>query len=136
MGLKVIEGGLSPRRHVVLVVEDEPVIRFTLMVHLEDHGFEVRGASCAADAVAILQEPGCLIDLVFSDVRMPGEMDGLELSRWVFEHRPNIPVILASGDLGKNAALMDLCGAETMLKPYSFEAAEAKIRSTIDRERE
>ena len=121
------------RRKVVLVVEDEPMIRLALGTHLEDKGFAVREAACAADAVAILQEPGCPVNLVFSDVRMPGEMDGLGLSKWVFENRPNIPVILASGDLGKEAAMKDLCGVEAITKPYNFDMAADKIRDLIAR---
>ena len=120
-------------QQIVLVVEDEPTIRFALAVHLEEKGFQVREAGCAAEAIAVLQEPGCGVNLVFSDVRMPGEMDGLGLSRWVFENRPNIPVILASGDIGKNAAMHDLCGAETIAKPYNYDVATNRIRDAITR---
>jgi DNA-binding NtrC family response regulator len=115
----------------VLVVEDEPMIRLALCTHLEEKGFVIREAACAADAIAILQEPGCPVNLVFSDVRMPGELDGLGLSKWVFENRPNIPVILASGDLGKETAMKDLCGVEALAKPYNFDAAADKIRDLI-----
>ena len=127
--------GLPQAPKVVLVVEDEPIIRLALCTHLEEKGFEVREATCAADAIVILQEPGCPINLVFSDVRMPGEMDGLALSRWVFENRPNIPVILASGEIGKEAAIKDLCGAEAITKPYNFDAAADKISDLIAKRR-
>lgn len=123
-----LPGGMPPKGRVVLVVEDEPMIRLALCTHLEDKGFDVREAACAADAIAVLEEPGCPVSLVFSDVRMPGAMDGLALSKWVFENRPNIPVILASGDMGKETAMKDLCGVEAITKPYSFEAAADKIR--------
>jgi len=129
--IKVIEGGLPARKQVVLVVDDEPVIRLALAVHLEEKGFKVLEAGCAADAIAILQEPDSVVNLVFSDVRMPGEMDGIGLSRWIFENRPNIAVILASGDLGKTTAMEDLCGAEAIVKPFNFEAATNKIRDAI-----
>jgi DNA-binding NtrC family response regulator len=129
--IKVIEGGLPARKQVVLVVDDEPMIRMSMADHLEEKGFEVRDAACAADAIAILQEPGCIVNLVFSDVRMPGEMDGIGLSRWIFENRPNIAVILASGDIGKNAAMDDLCGAEAMTKPFNYDTATDKIRAAI-----
>lgn len=117
----------------MLVVDDEAMIRLSLAEHLEEKGFQVRMAGNAAEAVAILQEQGCIVNLVFSDVRMPGEMDGIGLSRWIFENRPNIPVILASGDLGKTTAMHDLCGAETMAKPYSYENATDKIHAAINR---
>ena len=129
--LKPIPGGMPPKGQVVLVVEDEPMIRIALCTDLEARGFEIREAACAADAIEILREPGCPVDLVFSDVRMPGAMDGLGLSRWVFENRPNIPVILASGDLGKETAMKDLWGAEAIVKPYGFDAAADRIRELM-----
>ena len=120
---------------MVLVVEDEPLILMALAAHLDDKGFTVREACCAADAIAILEKPGCPIDLVFSDVRMPGAMDGFGLSRWIFENRPNVPVILASGNVGQLSVLENLCGAQAMAKPYSFDAATEKITLAIDSNR-
>ena len=128
-------GGLPTQRRVVLIVEDEVFICLALASHLADKGFTVREAHCAADAIAILEEPGCAIDLVFSDVRMPGEMDGFGLSRWIFENRPNVPVILASANVGQLSVLENLCGAGTMAKPYDFDAATAKITLAIDNNR-
>src|ERR1017187_8274182 len=98
-------GGLPTQRRVVLIVEDEVLICLALATHLADKGFTVREAHCAADAIAILEERGCPIDLVFSDVRMPGEMDGFGLSRWILENRPNVSVILASGNVGQLAVV-------------------------------
>ena len=131
--VRVIESGLPARKQVVLVVDDEPTIRTCLVIHLEDKGFAVREAGNAAEAIAILQEPGSIVNLVFSDVRMPGEMDGIGLSRWIFENRPNVAVILASGDLGKSTAMDDLCGAEAIGKPYNYEVATNKIRAAISK---
>src|SRR5437868_3973798 len=113
--------------------DDEPLIRFGLALHLEDAGFDVREAHCAEEAITILQEPGCSIDLVFSDVRMPGELDGIGLSRWIFENRPNIPVILVSGEIGKSTAVRDLCAAEAITKPFLYENVTNKIRAAITR---
>lgn len=131
--IKVIEGGLPHHKQVVLVVDDEPAIRLALACHLEEKGFEVCEAGSAAEAIAILEEPGRIVNLIFSDVRMPGEMDGIGLSRWIFENRPNVAVILASGDLGKATAMDDLCGAEAMAKPFSFETATDKIRAALSK---
>jgi len=129
--IKAIDGGVTPRKRVVLVVEDEPIIRFGLAVHLEESGFQVIEAESAPDAIAILQEPGCIVNLVFSDVRMPGAIDGIGLSRWIFENRPNIAVILASGEVGKATAVQDLCGAETMTKPFDYGSLTTRIHSAI-----
>ena len=128
---KISGGGSPDQKQVVLVVEDEPIIRFGLALHLEQSGFDVREAESAVDAIAVLQEPGCIVNLVFSDVRMPGEMDGIGLSRWIFENRPNIAVILASGELGKATAVQDLCGAETMTKPFDYGSVTSRIRDAI-----
>ena len=51
------------------------------------------------------------------------------------ENRPDLPLILATGDLGKQNAATELRGAETMAKPYDFDAAARKIRSTIQHHR-
>ena len=129
--IRAIDGGASPRRRIILVVEDEPIIRFGLAVHLEECGFEVIEAEDACSAIAVLQTPGRMVDLVFSDVRMPGAMDGIGLSRWIFENRPNVPVILASGEVGKATAIQDLCGAETMTKPFDFSNLTTRIHAAI-----
>lgn len=136
MVLKILQGGLPQQRHRVLVVEDEALIRLSVALHLQDNNFHVREASSAAEAVAVLVEPDCFIDLVLSDVRMPGAMDGLGLSRWVFENRPNIPVILVTGDMDRMAALQNRFGAEILSKPYNFDNAVATIRNAIARKRE
>ena len=129
--ISVIDGGAISRSRVILVVEDEPIIRFGLALHLEECGFQVIEAYDAPSAIALLQEPGCMVDLVFSDVRMPGGIDGIGLSRWIFENRPNMPVILASGEIGKAAAMQDLCGAETMTKPFDFANLSIRINAAI-----
>jgi DNA-binding NtrC family response regulator len=130
---KLIKVETSHSQHVILVVDDEPLIRFSLSLHLEGCGFQVITAANAAEAVEILTEPGCLVDLVFSDVRMPGKMDGVGLSRWIFDNRPNIAVILASGEIGKTTAIHELCAAETLAKPFDYDYATDKIRAAIKR---
>ena len=62
-------------RPVVLVVEDEILIRFLISEHLRDVGFTVIEASNADDAAAVIQSESP-VDLVFSDINMPGGMDG------------------------------------------------------------
>lgn len=118
------------QRHTVLVVDDEPAIRGVLCEFLCECGLHPQAAENAARAIAIIEHGG--VDLVFSDVRMPGAMDGYGLARWILQHRPELPVILATGDLGKaNAA--GLTGIETFAKPYDFDAVVRKIRATIAR---
>ena len=108
-----------------------PAFRLGLSLHLEGCGFQVITAGSAEEAVQILERPGCSVDVVFSDVRMPGEMDGIGLSRWVFDNKPHIAVILASGDFSKSLAVGDLCGAQILTKPYDYELATNTIRAAI-----
>jgi len=113
----------------VLVVDDEPAIRGVLCEFLQECGLAPIAVENADQALAVLDDPEP-VDLVFSDVRMPGSMDGYGLARWILKHRPQLPVILATGDPGTiNAA--GLSGVETFAKPYDFDMAVRKIRDTI-----
>ena len=120
-------------RHVVLVVDDEFLVRNVLCEILKDAGFHVLQAECAHDAITILEKL-VRVDLVFSDVKMPG-MDGFELARWVNAHKNDLPVILASGYVGKTNMASELRCAEFLRKPFDFDTVIEKIRDTISRRR-
>ena len=122
-------------RHVILIVDDELVILGFLSEHLRDCGFVPLTASSADEAIRLIRL-GMAIDLVFSDVRMPGELDGYGLARWMSENCPNIPVILVSGDSGNANAAAQLCNIETMAKPYDFDAIVKKFRERIARHKQ
>jgi DNA-binding NtrC family response regulator len=123
------------QRHTVLVVDDEPAIRGVLCEFLRECGFNSLSAENADQAMTLIAG-GSAVDLVFSDVRMPGTMDGCGLARWILQNRPELPVILATGDLGKANAAAGLSGVETFAKPYDFDAAVRKIRDTIFRRKQ
>jgi CheY-like chemotaxis protein len=80
----------------VLVVEDEALIRMVTVDTLEDAGFNTIEAANADEAIAIVCDRHD-IDVLFTDVNMPGKLDGMDLMRLVTENRPDISVILASG---------------------------------------
>lgn len=81
---------------VVLVVEDEALIRMCAVDLVENAGFRVVEASNADEAVEIINR-GQDIDIIFTDVDMPGSMDGLELVRQLHESQPEVGIIVASG---------------------------------------
>ena len=81
---------------VVLVVEDETIIRSSVVEYLEEEGFAVLEAASGLEALAIVREGAQEIDLVVSDVVMP-EMDGPTLLREVRKHQPDLKVIFVSG---------------------------------------
>jgi DNA-binding NtrC family response regulator len=121
--------------HIVLIVDDEPSIRAVLSEYLRGCGFFTVLAGNAAEAIRLITI-GTAIDLVFTDVRMPGEMDGYGLAHWVMENRPDLPLILATGDLGKANAAAQICTIECLAKPYDFDQAARTIRATITRHRQ
>ena len=80
----------------VLVVEDHPIIRSTILLLLDDAGYHVLEAP-DADAAILLMESRPDIRVVFSDLEMPGSMDGLRLIHAIRERWPPVILILASG---------------------------------------
>ena len=121
----------NQRRHTILIVDDEPAIRGILYDYLSECGFNPLAVESADEAVKLL-EKGHVVDLVFSDVRMPGTMDGFGLARWVMANRPGLPVLLASGDLGKTNAVRELVGAEILPKPYDFDLVVRKMHAALN----
>lgn len=83
---------------VVLVVEDEMLLRMRTVDMVEDAGFTSLEAVDADEAVAILESRSD-IALLFTDIQMPGSMDGLKLAHAVHERWPPIKIILVSGKL-------------------------------------
>jgi CheY-like chemotaxis protein len=83
---------------VVLVVEDEMLLRMRTVDMVEDAGFTSVEAVDADDAVAILESRSD-IALLFTDIQMPGSMDGLKLAHAVHERWPPIKIIVVSGQL-------------------------------------
>lgn len=111
----------------VLVVEDDALLRFNTSEFLRDCGFEVLEASSADEAVFVLSsDPD--IDVVFSDIRMPGTMDGFDLAAWVETNCPSIPIILTSGYAGNDTSKH----AHPLLpKPYSLVRVQNEITKAL-----
>jgi CheY-like chemotaxis protein len=111
---------------VVLVVEDEPILRMMAVDIVEAAGLESAEASNADQAIAIL-EARSDIRIVFSDVDMPGSMDGRKLAACIFGRWPPIRLILTSG-LFRLAEMSLPPGAVFFAKPYDRTAVMAKMR--------
>ena len=81
---------------VVLIVEDDTLVRLVARDMLEDAGFDVREADTADVALVLLEEdPG--VDALFTDIDMPGSMDGVALAARVAERWPHIRLVVTSG---------------------------------------
>lgn len=105
---------------VVLVVEDNAIIRMSAIELVQSAGYEVLEASDADEAIRILESRSD-IDLVFTDVQMPGTMDGVKLSHYIRERWPPVKLLIASG----NAILAESAlphGSRFFSKPYDDHA--------------
>lgn len=110
---------------IVLVVEDEPLLRLLAVDFIEEAGFEVIEAADADLAVAIL-EARTDIRIVFTDIDMPGSMNGLKLAAAVRDRWPPIEIIIVSG----HKRLTDIQlppRAEFFQKPFAVEAVVATL---------
>lgn len=86
----------TAERKSILVVEDEPFVRFDLVDFFEDRGFRVLSAGNADEAIRVLEQH-CEIFAVLTDIEMPGSMDGIRLAHYVRDRHPPTQLILASG---------------------------------------
>jgi DNA-binding NtrC family response regulator len=118
-----------PRALVVLVVEDEVLVRFALADHLRERGLKVHEASGGREAIQLLHKAE--IDVVFTDVYMPGSVDGFDLTQWIEENRPGMPVIIASGAVDCAQAESE-AGGRFFSKPYDFNLVAAAIEAAAN----
>ena len=111
----------------VLLVDDNPVIRKLLASGLRNEGFSVLTADSGRDAILQWRSHPSEIDVLISDVRMPG-MDGPTLAAQLVAEAPGMPVLLISGFT--DSSQQDKCnGFELLPKPFSIPTLVAKIRS-------
>jgi CheY-like chemotaxis protein len=86
-----------PDQILILVAEDEELIRSVIVAALEDAGFEVIEAGHAEAALGVLQIHAARIHVLFTDIQMPGTMDGLALAHHTAKNWPKIALLLTSG---------------------------------------
>jgi CheY-like chemotaxis protein len=116
----------------ILVVEDEVLIRLPLAEYLRDCGYRVFEASSVAEAKAVLNADTS-VDLVFSDVNMPGNENGFALATWIRQRHPDTKVLLTSGIANATRKAEDLCEDGPLLaKPYSHDLVVQRIQSLLD----
>ena len=119
----------NARQAVVLVVEDEILIRAAVAEYLRISGYTVVEAADAAEAIAVFvsSEP---IDVAMCDVDMPGTMDGLSLARWINHNHGSLPVLLTSGRRVVLAAGEKL-DCSFISKPFRLGELAERIRSML-----
>jgi DNA-binding response OmpR family regulator len=123
-----VEHALLHDRQTILIVEDEPFIRFDLVDFFEDAGFVVFEAEDADVAIELMEvEPS--IRIVLTDVDMPGSMNGVRLAHYIRERFPPTLLLVASGAVKLEAADLPI-GATFFAKPYDPRAVLSLIRAT------
>ncbi len=125
--MMVMDRSVAPA--VVLVVEDEMLLRMRAVDMVEDAGFTSVEAVDADEAVAILESRSD-IALLFTDIQMPGSMDGLKLAHAVHERWPPIKIILVSGQL-KLANIDIPADSRFFGKPLEAKEMIAEMRNMI-----
>ena len=119
----------ASQRPVVLIVEDETFIRMNAIEMVEASGFDVIEATCADEAISILEQRSD-IRLIFTDIDMPGSMDGLKLAHFVKGRWPPIKIIATSGHA--KIAESDLPeGSRFLSKPYAAATITGAIHQLI-----
>jgi CheY-like chemotaxis protein len=118
--------------YTVLVVEDDMMVRMPIAEYLRDCGYTVLEAGDAAEAIATVHDAGP-VNLVFSDVRMPGSMDGFGLARWLRTHYPDLPILLTSGYNSSRSLSVDVAqGVKLIEKPYSQAQVARRIQALLE----
>jgi two-component system, response regulator PdtaR len=114
----------------VLLVEDEAILRMVAADILEEGGFTVLQAPDASSALRVLEtKPG--VDVLFTDIQMPGALDGVELARVVHERWPDISLLLTSGrcQLDRDQVPDD---GRFFSKPYTSQKLLDEVQRVID----
>jgi two-component system NtrC family sensor kinase len=115
----------------VLLVEDNPDVQEVAVMLLEELGYHVLHVQ-SADAALQLLASGERVDLVFTDIVMPGERDGMALARQVRAEYPDIAVLLTTG-YAKAATTRD-AGFPVLRKPYQISTLARAVREALDTE--
>jgi CheY-like chemotaxis protein len=120
----------AEKTRTVLVVEDDFLTRWGASDYLRERGYRVVEATDAADAISVFA-CGTPVNAVFSDVNMPGEMNGHDLAEWLKKYHPKVPLLLTSG-AGPEG--FKVAVSETRLfigKPYALSEVERCLLSML-----
>lgn len=113
-----------------LVVDDDPIILMDARAILEDAGFQAHEASSGDEAIGALEQHARDVTLVFSDVEMPGGLNGFALARHIAEHWPWIEIVIASGRLRPGDGDMPH-KASFIAKPFNADTVRGHLRTKL-----
>jgi DNA-binding NtrC family response regulator len=119
----------NQKRSTILVVEDDTLVRMVGADVLQDAGFDVIEASNADEALVLLSQVDD-VQLLFSDVDMPGSMNGIELARQVHERWPDIRLLITSGQHDVSPDRLPDDG-KFVRKPWTHDVLVQKVRDVL-----
>ena len=124
----------SPAKKTILLVEDDHDVREVTSFILSQIGFEVLEVPGGTDALKIL-DSGSHVDLLLTDVGLPGGMNGAELARVISQQKPDLPILLVSAydDDSLREFGATSVNASVLRKPYEQEELEREIAKTLGR---
>jgi PAS domain S-box-containing protein len=125
-------GEVDAQNETILLVEDNDDVRAVTARRLRRLGYTVVAAEHGQRAIDLLKTD-THVDMVFSDIVMPGNISGFDLALWVRQHRPELPVLLTTGftEEMEKADEMGLKGVEIVRKPYESEVLSAALRKAL-----
>lgn len=115
----------------ILIVEDDPLVRNFAVMLLEASGFRVQAAESADAALDLLHASAAETAVVFTDVQMPGEIDGVQLAHIVVDRWPSMTVLVTSGNRRSPHELPP--GTRFLPKPWVPETVVAEIAQGLAR---
>jgi CheY-like chemotaxis protein len=115
----------------VLIVADEVLVRMAVSNYLRECGYNVIETGDAQEAIEVMTSD-VAVDIAFSDIAMPGSLDGFGLAQWIRRERPDIKVVLSSGVARSAKAAGELCEhGPALAKPYDHADLERRIRALL-----
>jgi CheY-like chemotaxis protein len=117
---------------VILIVDNEPLLRMLAVDLVEETGFVALEAKDADEAIVILESRFDIV-LLFTDINMPGSMDGLKLAHAVRNRWPPVKIIVASGQMKLSESDLP-SGSRFFGKPYHAATMVAELRSLVGRQ--
>jgi DNA-binding NtrC family response regulator len=134
VGARAADSSFSDLPPTMLVVVDEILVRWVIAEHLRDCGYRVIETGSGDEALDVLRRTGLTVNVVFSDVRMPGTTDGFALAQWIQRERPGIKIVLTSGFVNASDASEALYDdAPLILKPYAMGEIKRSIETLLGR---
>ena len=116
-----------PDQILVLVAEDEELVRLVIAEALRDAGLEVMEAEHAEAALSVLEHHAARVHVLFTDIQMPGSMDGLALARHISENWPEIALLITSARPQPDRAMLPE-KSRFLAKPYHHSHVVRHVR--------